>query len=133
MVDAAYSIYGRAKVLQPVVGLTTEDEASFGDRFRVHPALDYRVSSKLRMTTGATLKVAMANAYPITDSLYNGGGNLFGADQGLRWQMSPDVFTRFSVGYNYITNYDAAYDADGRLTSVTYNDVSFGTGVGYQW
>jgi hypothetical protein len=133
LLDTAYSLYGKAELLQPAVGLTKESENSFGDRFYVHPSLEYGVSSKLKMSTGFTFKTITANDYPVTDSLYNGGGYLWGGDQAVKWLMSSNVFTKFSVGYNRITNKDAALDSVGRLTNVTYNDVSCGTGVGYQW
>jgi hypothetical protein len=133
LLDTTYSFYGKAKILEPEVGLITEDEASLGNRFQIHPALEYGMGSKLRWTTGATLKVALANNYPTTDNLYNGGGTLVGIEQGLKWLMGKSVFTKYSVSYNRITSFDAAYDANGLFTDVTYNDVSFGTGVGYQW
>jgi hypothetical protein len=133
LLDAAYSLYGKAELLQPVVGLTQESENSFGDRFYFHPSLEYGVSSKLQMSTGFTFKTIAANEYPADNSLYNGGGYLWGVDQGVKWWMGKNVYTKFSVGYNRITNKDAALDSAGRLTNVTYDDVSCGTGVGYQW
>jgi len=133
LLDLAYTLYGKAKFLDEAGGLATEKKVSFGDRFSVEPAIDYKVSESLRMTTGGILKFALKNDYAQDDGLYNGGGALLGVAQSARLKVGPKTYLRMSLGYNHITDRDAALDDSDRLTDVTYNDVSFGTGVGYQW
>ncbi len=132
LLDAGYSIYGKGKLVNTGV-YGTELNGSFGDRFYLAPALEYGAGPKVRLTTGLLLKSIAANGYDETYPLYNGGGTVVGASQGLKWKMGNNTYTSYSLGYNHITNNQAALDSTGSLTDVTYNEVTFGTGVGYQW
>jgi hypothetical protein len=133
--NLSYGFYGRGTVADPSTGAQIrEDENFLGDRLEFRPVLAWRAGAGVLMQSGAVWDWIMPNGYPPSDgSYYQDGGYLLGAEQSMTFEMGGGVFLNLAGLYHYIVNQKAAVDVKGNLYDVTYNRISFGTNVGFQW
>jgi len=128
-----FDLFGKAKYVDGLGHLVTEADKSFGNRLTITPSLEYRLTSRTRMSTSARFKKVFTNDVANSSGLYEAGGYMAGGEQSLKWKMSGGFSSRLSVGYDRILHKNSAYDALMQFTDVTYNVVSFGTGMVFQW
>jgi hypothetical protein len=58
-----------------------------------------------------------------------GGGNLWGAEQSITFQLSPETFWNLAGLYHNI----AANNAGANNQTITYQRITLGTNVGLKW
>jgi hypothetical protein len=137
VLNVSYSFYNAGSTAQPTppYSLTTDPGAYFGDHLQIHPILGYGIGKGAVMETGILWDWIQPNGYPqaITPgsaNLYEGGGNLFGAEQSITIQLSPATFWSLAGLYHYIENANAGENNQG---TITYQRFTVGMNMGVKW
>jgi len=133
-VEASASLFGKARREDPATeSLVPEGQNSFGTRLDLSPGLEYGWGPHLVLRTGVKLQDVLRNGYGSADPLYEGGGSGIGVSQDFLWRTSRNVALDFLLGYSRLVNRDAGLTADLQLADVTYDVVTLGTRVAFQW
>ena len=133
-INLSYTLYNRgfgSSVVNPGT-LVENSGAIFGDRLAVHPILGYMVGKDTYLETGLAWEKIFQNGYSFGDAGFEGGGNLFGAEQSITFQLDPGTFWNIAGLYHYIEN-DNVENFLGQAVTVNYQRFSIGTNVGLKW
>ena len=134
--NASYSFYGRGWSADQTTGvLTREPENFLGDKLELRPFLGWQAGPGVSMMTGLVWDRIFPNGYDSSQiPYYQAGGDLLGVEQSATFQMGSGMFLSLAGLYHYVVDEKSAKDTvTGDLYDVTFNRVSFGTNVGYQW
>ena len=129
--NLSYALYNRG-FSDSLTNLGTLEEnagAFFGDRMTVHPIMGYVLGKDLSMETGLIWERVFQNGYSFGDPNFVGGGNLFGAEQSLTFQLNPGTFWNIAGLYHYIENDNAGVNR----ATINYQRFTIGTNVGLKW
>jgi hypothetical protein len=134
--NASYSFYGRGMVSDQNTGQQVrETENYLGDRLELRPFLGYGSVHGVSMMTGLVWDHLFPNGYGPTDgNFYQPGGDLLGVEQSVTFAMGSGAFLNLAGLYHYVYESNAAQDQVTRaFYNVSFNRISFGTNVGFQW
>jgi|GEM_PF-1592206 len=132
VVNATFSLYNRGWQADPNVPNTLVENggAFLGNRLEVHPILGYIAGQDISMETGLIWKRVFKNGYSFSDGgLYQGGGNLFGAEQSVSFQLNKTTFWNVAGLYHFIANEDMGLNHE----TINYQRFTLGTNVGIKW
>ncbi len=138
VVNASYSFYNAGFTAQSSApySLSQDPGAYFGDHLEIHPILGYGVGKGVVMETGLLWDWFQPNGFPLNfgsgnpDILYEGGGNLLGAEQSITFQLTPGTFLSLAGLYHYVENDNAGIGNQG---TITYQRITVGTNMGVKW
>ncbi len=133
VVNASYTLYNKgwqADLFVPS-GTLIESPGSFlGDRLEIHPILGYVAGQDMTMESGLIWKRVFKNGYSFADTgLYQGGGNLFGVEQSVTFQLDKSTFWNVAGLYHFIANDDMGQNHE----TINYHRFTLGTNVGIKW
>jgi hypothetical protein len=134
--NASYSFYGRGMVADPVTGQQVREQQNYlGDRLELKPFLGYRMGPGVSMMTGLVWDHIFPNGYDASVPLfYQAGGDMVGVEQSATLEMGGGSFLNLAGLYHCVVDQKAATDTvTGSLYDVTFNRISFGANVGFQW
>ncbi len=136
VVNVSYSFYdaGSTAQTQSPNSLVPDPGAYFGDRLEIHPILGYTIAPGVVLETGFLWDWIQPNGYPQSSlqgglNEYEGGGNLFGGEQSITFQLSPGLFWNLAGLYHNIANINAGENNQ----TITYQRFTLGTNVGFKW
>ena len=133
VVNASFSLYNRGWQADPVAPNTVLVEnggAFLGNRLEIHPILGYVAGQDMTMESGLIWKRVFRNGYTFADAgLYQGGGNLFGAEQSVTFQLDKSTFWNIAGLYHFIANDDMGKNHE----TINYQRFTLGTNVGIKW
>ncbi len=136
VVNVSYSFYNAGSTAQTTGSnaLAQDPGHFFGDRFEIHPMMGYSLGPGVVLETGLVWDWIQPNGFPLTPPLgaqpeYVGGGNLWGAEQSITFQLSPETFWNLAGLYHNI----AANNAGANNQTITYQRITLGTNVGLKW
>lgn len=134
--NASYSFYGRGMVADQSTGQQVRETQNYlGDRLELRPFLGYGSGPGVSMMTGLVWDHVFPNGYGPTDkAFYQAGGDLFGVEQSVTFAMGGGAFFNLAGLYHYVFAHNAAQDnVTLAWYDVSFNRISFGTNVGFQW
>ncbi len=102
--------------------LVSGSNDSLGARFYLTPSYAFGDFTLL-----GRAKYILANDYPESDPLYDGGGFLLGLEPSYRLKLDASSHLKFSAGYDFVLWQNGSYDSLGDRVNVEYGRLTLGT------
>jgi hypothetical protein len=102
--------------------LVTEPDTSLAPRLYLYPSYAFGDFNLL-----GRVKYILANGYPQSNQLYDGGGYLFGLQPSVKFKLDASSALCFSAGFDYVLWQNGGYDVSGNRVDLAYAHWTFGT------